>query len=137
MKRLLLILNFTFLILSLCYSQGNLSPGTYTSTNKKAIKHFEEGRKYYEARKDAEAEKHLLKAIEKDKNFVEPHVAIAYLYMEQNKKKEGIYHFQQAVNINAKYFPRCVYDLAVAQLLCGLYEDAEKNLENYFEFFFT
>ncbi len=134
MKKLFLILNFSFIILNLSFSQGNLPPGTYTSSNKKAIKHFEDGKKCYEARKDAEAEKLLLKAVIEDKVFVEPHVALAYLYMEQNKKKEGIYHFQQAVNLNAKYFPRCVFDLGVAQLMCGLYEDAGKNLESYLKF---
>ncbi|HWY38124.1 MAG TPA: OmpA family protein [Bacteroidia bacterium] len=134
MKRLLLTLNFLLVTLTFLFSQGNLPPGTYTSTNKKAIKHLEEGHTCYETHKDAEAEKHFLKAIEEDKNFVEPHIAIAYLYMEQNKKKEGIYHLQEAVNLNPQYFPRCYFDLALAQLMSGLYEDAQKNLESYLKF---
>jgi Tfp pilus assembly protein PilF len=79
MKRLLLTLNFILLTFTLSFSQGNLPPGTYTSVNKKAIKHLEEGRKCYETHKDAEAEKQLLKAIEEDKDFVEPHIALGYL----------------------------------------------------------
>jgi outer membrane protein OmpA-like peptidoglycan-associated protein len=134
MKRLLLTLNFILLTLNLSFSQGNLPPGTYTSTNKKAIKHLEEGRKCYETHKDAEAEKQLLKAIEEDKDFVEPHIALGYLYMEQGKKDKGIYHLQQAVNINPKFFPRNFFDLAVAQLMSGLYDDAKKNLETYLKF---
>ena len=134
MKRSFLFFNFILITFNFCFSQGNLPPGTYTSTNKKAIKHLEEGRKCYELKKDAEAEKQLLKAIEEDKNFVEPHIALAYLYMEQNKKKEAVYHFQQAVNLNPKFFPRCYFDLAVAQLMSGIYEDAQKNLESYLKF---
>ncbi|MGZ3902726.1 MAG: OmpA family protein [Bacteroidia bacterium] len=134
MKRGLILLIFFSITLALGYAQGNLPPGTYTSTNKKAIKHLEEGRKCYETHKDAEAEKQLLKAIEEDKNFVEPHIALGYLYMEQNKKDKGIYHLQQAVNLNPKFFPRNFFDLGVAQLMSGLYEDAKKNLETYTKF---
>ncbi|MGZ3864544.1 MAG: OmpA family protein [Bacteroidia bacterium] len=134
MKRLFLTFNFILLTLNLSLAQGNLPPGTYTSNNKKAIKHLEEGRKCYETHKDAEAEKQLLKAIEEDKNFVEPHIALGYLYMEQGKKEKGIYHLQQAVNINPKFFPRNFFDLGVAQLMSGLYEDAKKNLETYTKF---
>lgn len=126
---LLAILSLTFILTS--NAQSGLPPGTYTSTNKKAIKHFEEGKKCYELRQDADAEKYLLKAIVEDKTFVEPHVALAYLYMEQNKKNEGIQHFKTALEINAKYFPRCYYDLALALLMTGQYEEAQKNLEAF------
>jgi len=129
MKRLLFILGFLFLILTPAFPQGNLPPGAYTSTNKKAIKYFEEGKKNYEVRKDAEAEKFLWKAINEDKAFVEPHIALAYLYMEQNKKEGAITHFKAALALNAKFFPRCYYDLALAHLLSGQYEEAQKNLE--------
>ncbi len=130
MKRLLLIFNFLLLSLNL-FPQANMPPGAYTSTNKKAIKHFEEGKKFYETRKDAEAEKCLLKAIEEDKTFCEPHIALAYLYMEQNKKLLGILHFKTALELNSKFFPRCYFDLALAELMVGQYEDAQKNLETY------
>ncbi|HXB41985.1 MAG TPA: OmpA family protein [Bacteroidia bacterium] len=131
MKRLFFIFNFTFLILNSVFPQANMPPGTYTSTNKKAIKNFEEGKKYYEIHKDAEAEKCLLKAIDEDKTFVEPHIALAYLYMEQNKKLLGIQHFKTALELNSKFFPRCFFDLALAQLMVGEYEEAQKNLETY------
>lgn len=134
MKRALLLLIFWITAFTWVHAQGNLPPGTYTSTNKKAIKHLEEGRKCYETHRDAEAEKLLLKAIEEDKNFVEPHIALGYLYMEQGKKDKGIYHLQQAVNLNPKFFPRNFFDLGVAQLMSGLYEDAKKNLETYTKF---
>ena len=115
-------------------AQQSLPPGMYTSTNKKAIKHQQEGKIAYESHKDADAEKNFLKAIEEDKNFVEPHIAIAYLYMEQNKNKDAINHFQQAININAKFFPKCFYDIALAQFETGLYDDAAKNLQQFISF---
>ncbi len=130
MARFLLAFNFLLLTFNF-FPQGSLPPGTYTSTNKKAIKYFEEGKKNYEVRKDAEAEKCLLKAIAEDKTFVEPHIALAYLYMEQNKKTAGIKHFKEALALNSKYFPRCFYDLALALLMVGQYEEAQQNLEAF------
>ncbi len=134
MKRLFLILKFILLTFTFCFSQGNLPPGTYTSVNKKAIKHFEEGNKAYQVKKDAEAEKHLLKAAEEDKNFAEPHIILGLLYMEQNKKKEAIMHYKTALAINDKYFSKCYYDVALAEIIIGDYDAAKKDLEKYLSF---
>ncbi len=133
MRRFLLTFNLLLLTFNL-FPQGSLPPGTYTSTNKKAIKNFEEGKKNYEVRKDDEAEKYLLKAIAEDKTFVEPHIALGYLYMEQNKKMDAISHLKTATELNAKFFPRCFFDLALAQLMVGQYEEAKKSLEAYLKF---
>jgi outer membrane protein OmpA-like peptidoglycan-associated protein len=127
MRNFLIIL-LAFLGVQITFAQS-LPPGTYTSTNKKAIKHFEEGKKAYEVHKDADAEKYLLKAIEEDKNFAEPHINLGYLYAEQGKKKEGIVHLKEAIAIAGKYFSRCYFDLALLQLMVGDYEGAQKNLE--------
>lgn len=130
------LLFFLILILSVnsfC-QQPSLPPGTYTSTNKKAIKLFEEGKKYYEVRKDEEAEKLLNKALQEDPNFVEAHSALAYLLMEKRKTKEAITHFQKAIDINPKFFPRNFFDLGLAQLLTGDYDNAVKNLESFLKF---
>jgi len=112
-------------------AQTNLPPGTYTSLNKKAIRFYEEGKKNYETRQDVEAEKFLNKAITEDVNFVEAHSALAYLLMEKGKTKDAIAHFQKAIDINPKFFPRNFYDLALAQLIISNYDDATKNLEIY------
>ena len=56
MKSFIIIL-LNFLTYSLVFSQGSLPPGTYTSTNKKAIRYFEESKKMFQIRKDTEAEK--------------------------------------------------------------------------------
>ena len=72
------------------FPQGSLPPGMYTSTNKKAIKFYEEGKKYYEVRKDKEAEELLTKALKEDDNFVEAHSALAFLLMGYNRSAEAI-----------------------------------------------
>lgn len=116
------------------FSQPSLPPGTYTSTNKKAVKFYEEGKKNYEVRKDEEAEKLLNKAIQEDPNFVEAHSALAYLLMEKRRTKEAIEHFQKAIDINPKFFPRNYFDLGLAQLLSADYDNAVKNLESFLKF---
>lgn len=122
---------FSTIVFYSTLAQTNLPPGTYTSVNKKAIRFYEEGKKNYETRQDVEAEKFLNKAITEDVNFVEAHSALAYLLMEKGKTKDAIAHFQKAIDINPKFFPRNFYDLALAQLIISNYDDATKNLESY------
>lgn len=111
------------------FSQGSLPPGTYTSQNKKAIKYYEEGKKYYEVRRDKEAEEALTKALKEDDNFVEAHSALAYLLMGYNRSNEAIPHFEKAVQLNAKFYPQNIYFLANAYMSVGRYDDAIKSFE--------
>ncbi len=133
MKYIYLSLIF-FFISNLALCQVSLPPGTYTSVNKKAIKYYEEGKKAYEIHKDEDAEKLLNRCLQEDPNFVEAHSAIAYLLMEKRREKEGIVHFQKAIEINPKFFPRNYFDLGLALLLTADYAGAQKNLESYLKF---
>jgi outer membrane protein OmpA-like peptidoglycan-associated protein len=127
--------SFLFLFLScFVFCQVSLPPGTYTSINKKAIKYYEEGQKNYAVRKDEEAEKLLNKCLQEDPNFVEAHSAYAFLLMEKRRTKEAILHYQKAIEINPKFFPRNYFDLGLAQLLTADYSGAQKNLEAFIKF---
>ncbi len=127
---------FSLLALLICTSSfsQSLPPGTYTSTNKKAIKFFEEAKLDYEVKKDAEAEKLLNKTLQEDPNFVEAHMLYGYLLLEKRRSKEGIEHFKKAIEINPKFFPRNFFDLGLAQLLTADYDEAVKNLETFLKF---
>lgn len=124
--RIILLVVLTFLSFNEFFSQGSLPPGTYTSQNKKAIKYYEEGKKYYEVRRDKEAEEALTKALKEDDNFVEAHSALAYLLMGYNRSTEAIPHFEKAVQLNAKFYPQNIYFLANAYMSVGKYDDAIK-----------
>lgn len=115
-------------------AQNNLPPGTYSTTNKKAIKYYEEGKQFFSIQKDVEAEKVLLKALKEDDNFIEAHSALGYLYMVNKRYKEAIPQFQKAIEINPKFLAMNYYDLATAQLLVSQYDEAMKNLEAYLKF---
>ena len=110
------------------FSQG-LPPGQYTSTSKKAIKHLNEGKKAFEVKNDAQAEKSFLKALEEDKNFIEAALGLANLYQLTNHHDKAIIYFKRAVEINPRFYNNCFYFLAQSLLATGQYEEAQKNLE--------
>lgn len=103
MQRFLLLI-FVFINISISFAQGSLPPGTYTSTNKKAIKYFEESKKMFQVRKDVEAEKLIKKAIEEDPQFIEAHSAYADFLMGNNRAKEAIPLYEKAIALNPKLF---------------------------------
>ncbi len=128
------LFSFLLLFISTYSFSQSLPPGTYTSTNKKAIKFFEEAKLDYELKKDTEAEKLLNKTLQEDPNFVEAHMLYGYLLLEKRRTKEGIEHFKRAIEINPKFFPRNYFDLGLAQLLSADYDEAVKNLEAFLKF---
>lgn len=131
MRTIALVLCF---VAAQLYSQSPLPPGTYTSTNKKAIKFFLEGRKYYEMRKETEAEKNLNKATELDPNFVEAWMTLGYLYADVRKLDKGIACFKKATEINPKFFPNNFYDLAALYFNTGNYSEAATSYETFLSF---
>jgi outer membrane protein OmpA-like peptidoglycan-associated protein/tetratricopeptide (TPR) repeat protein len=124
---------FTFLLLTVSftfsYSQSSLPPGTYTSTNKKAVRFYEESKKMFQVRKDDEAEKLVKKAIEEDPNFVEAYSAYAQLLLEKNRIKEAIPLYEKAIQVNPKIFIENNYYLGVAYLNEAMYDKAIPHLE--------
>ena len=123
MQRFLLLF-FVFLNISISNAQGSLPPGTYTSTNKKAIKYFEESKKMFQFRKDADAEKLIKKAIEEDPQFVEAYSAYADFLMGSNKAKEAIPLYEKAIQLNPKIFIDNNYYLGGAYMSVGEYDKA-------------
>lgn len=135
MRELKFAFSFFYIIIAFNLSaQSFLPPGTYTSTNKKAIKAHEEGKKAFEVKNDAAAEKSFLKAIEIDPNFVEPHIALGYLYTDARKYNDAITHFKKATEINPKFFPNNFYDLGTLTLNTGRYSEAKEAYNAFLTF---
>lgn len=121
--RYIYTLLFIFLTTSIIFSQG-IPPGSYTSTNKKAIKYFEDSKKMFQVRKDADAEKLIKKAIEEDPQFIEAHSAYADFLMGNNRVKEAIPLYEKAIQLNPKMFIDNNFYLGGAYLHEGQYEKA-------------
>ncbi|MCC6180541.1 MAG: PD40 domain-containing protein [Bacteroidia bacterium] len=99
-------------------------PGMYSSSNKKAIKYFEESKKMFQYHKDEEAEKLIKKAIEEDGQFIEALSAYADFMMGKNKIKEAIPVYEKAIQVNPKLFIDNNFYLGGAYLYEGMYDKA-------------
>ncbi len=131
MNRFFYLLFFIFAWHFIIQAQLNLPPGSYTSTNKKAIKHLEDGKKEFELKKDDYAEKNFLKAIKIDSNFVEPHIGLGYLYVDHRKIDNAIYHFKKATEINPSFFPNNFYALGDLYMITGKYTESKNSFEKF------
>ena len=113
--------------------KAQLPPGQYTSVNKKAISAFENAIKLYQAGKDADAEKELLKAIEKDASFIEPHLLFADILQVRNQPEKAIDEYVKAISISPGFNLNNFYNLASLEVSLGRYEDAKKDFESFFK----
>ena len=132
-KIVLLILVLISLLFN-AKAQESLMPGEYTSTNKKAIKFYEEGKRYYDVRQDKRAEELLLKAIDEDKKFMEPHAILAVLCLEQNRLKDREVHLLAATKIAPRLYVENYFFLAETQFDLDKFEDAKMNYNTFLSF---
>ncbi len=133
---------FTRYIISLLFvfaftyvkSQKPLPPGQYSSTNKKAIKFYEQGEKYFQVKRDAEAEKELEKALKEDDKFIEAHMAYAQIQAGKGKLDLAEFHYKKAIDVNPKFYSRMFFDYALVLFMQAKYADAKANFETYLKF---
>lgn len=116
------------------FAQQTIPPGQYTSSNKKAIKHFQEGRRYRDARQNKKAEDYFLKAIKEDDKFMEPYMVLALLCQEQARYKESVNYYKKAIDVAPKYTVEKYYMLAELEFALGEYEDAGKHYRDFLSF---
>ncbi len=105
-----------------------------SSTNKKAIKLFNEGKAYYDYRKNDQAEASLLLALGKDPNFIEAELLLAYVRTEMGQLEKALTHYERCIEIDPQFLPLMYSSAAVLQLKFGMYEKAKKNFETYLAF---
>lgn len=132
-KVIFILLLFIFQALKIL-SQDMMMPGQYTTTNKKAIKFFQEGKRYYDVRNYKRADDLLLKAVDVDKKFMEPYMLLAISYQEQKKYKESVAFYKKAIEVAPKYTVEKYYMLAELEFALGEYEDAKKYYSDFLLF---
>lgn len=106
----------------------------YSTTNEKAIKYYEESKKYYAAFKDKEAEELIQKAIEKDDNFIEAHAAYAQLLIGKKKYEEAATHLKKAISINPDMYPTNHFMLASVCMQLGDYTTAYHAYQKFLSY---
>jgi outer membrane protein OmpA-like peptidoglycan-associated protein len=128
-----LMTKYLFFFPAFLFSLGLFAqPGVYSVTDKKAVKYYEAGKKAYNQRNDKEAEKQLLKATSKAKDFVEAWTLLGYLYADQKKEVKCIDALKKAIEINPLYYRGGnLFTVARMELSIGRYQDALGHYKDY------
>ncbi|MFC2176459.1 CDC27 family protein, partial [Bacteroidota bacterium] len=127
MKRFFSI-SFTFLIFCFCGQIANAQQ-EYKTKSKKAIKAFEEGLRFYDAKRNSEAIVLFEKAVKADIKFIDPYILLAESHFELGEAEIGIDYFKKVIQLNASHFKNTYYRLAQMQLSIGQYQDAKESLQ--------
>ncbi|MCW3077451.1 MAG: hypothetical protein JWO32_2060 [Bacteroidetes bacterium] len=111
-----------------------MPPGQYTSTNKKAIKYFEESKSFFRNRNDVDAEKKIQAAIKEDPNFVEAYSAYADFLMMKKKPSLAIENYKKAIGIAPQFMTDNNFYLAKAYQSNSDFDNAKISYQNYLKF---
>ena len=112
----------------------------YTSTNKKAIKAFQEGEKCYNTidvrgKKDNQCiEKNYKKAIEIDKNFMEAYMTLMEHYVSVREYDKAIDIIKKSHAIDPDFFINSWFFLAELEHKQGKYNEALKDIDQFILF---
>ncbi len=135
MNKFFYLLFFSFFIIGCSTAQF-----PYSTSNKKAIKLFEEAQKAPDANFDPQKGPDYKKgieianqALEKDPQFWEAHLLIAELFERTNDYVNAIVHYKKALEIdpNHSVSGSTLYYLSASQLAIGQYDDALTNIERF------
>ncbi|MFN0190084.1 MAG: OmpA family protein [Bacteroidia bacterium] len=130
-KRTLL---FFFFISSFIQCKAQPGGGKYSSTNKSAVRDFEDGKKQYDSRQDVKAIKLMESAVRKDSNFIEPWMVLGQIYLEGRDYKSSLEHYRKVVQISPSYLPGVNMLVGDLEMKFANYEKAKVNFENYLSF---
>jgi outer membrane protein OmpA-like peptidoglycan-associated protein/Tol biopolymer transport system component len=126
------IISIALITVASCKAQ--LPPGEYTSQNKKAIALFKDAIIYFQRGDIEKAKAELAKAIEKDANFIEPHLLLAQIFYESKEPQSEINEYIKVLEINPKFDKKTFYNLANAEYSIAKYNDAKKDYEAYLKY---
>lgn len=114
-------------MLSIICTITNALAQPYSTKNEKAIKYFDEAKKYFVERNFEKAGNALQQAIKKDSMFIEAYYMLAGSYHYQNNKAENINTLKLCVQRTGNSFPIAYYYLATEQMHYGMYAEAAAN----------
>lgn len=119
----------TFLLFS---CQVNVAQNSVmTSSDKKAVKLFEEAKSHYQKYELTEAVNSLKTALERDPNFVEAYTLMGYVYIDLKDKSKALSAFESALKINPRFSSNTVFFVGQLHLENGSYEKASLALNQF------
>ncbi len=105
----------------------------YSTTSSRAIKFFEEGLRFYDAKRNTEAEQLFLKAIKADGKFIEAHILLGDTYFDMGRKREAIDMYKKVVSIDDQFFANTYFQLAQMEMATGEYAEAVEHFNKFLE----
>jgi len=127
-RSLLLILAFLLFTETECIGQD------LSSDSKKAIRHFEKAKEYFDKRQNIEAVTELKIAIKTDPEFYEAFLLIAGIYIDLGKSDDAIQSYRSSTSINPDIFPPAFFNLASLELGKGYYPEAKVHFEKFLSY---
>lgn len=135
--------SFLFLVAIFGFLSCSSAQVKYSSSNKKAVKLFEEGKNAPNASIDMntgkpnfrEGIKLMNQAIEKDSNFWEPHAWVAEFYEQIGDYESAIIHYKEALRISPNHSSTgsTYFYLGNLQQAVGDYESSIRNLDIFLQ----
>ncbi len=122
------ILFFYFVV-----SMSNLlnAQQTYTTSNKKAIKNFEQALKLYEGRNDKDAIVILDKVTIDEPTFFEARMLLGDIHFEANNFAQAAQQYRAITNMNPSFSSMVFYKLGICQMKLEKYEEAYKSIQYF------
>ncbi len=105
-----------------------------TTSDKKAVKLFEEAKTQYQKYELTNAVISLKTALERDPNFVEAHTLMGYVYIDLKDKSKALSAFESAMKINPRFSSNTVFFVGQLYLEKGSYEEASMALNQFLKF---
>ena len=109
----------------------SIAQNNYSTSNKKAIKAYEEALTAFNRMDYAIAVEKMQKAIKADKKFIEAHIVLAEIYIENRQRPEAINSYKRVIEINPEFFPGLYFSLAQLEMMESEFENAKSHLEKY------
>lgn len=122
---------YILLFLGLALTIPVFAQREYSTNSKKAIKQFEEGLKYYSAKRNREALEYMQKALKADDRFVEAYAVSGDCYTDLGELDNAIINYQKVVDLNPEFMATSWKQLADVQFRTGDYKNAIGNYQTF------
>ncbi|HAN18197.1 MAG: hypothetical protein A2X13_07560 [Bacteroidetes bacterium GWC2_33_15] len=122
----------TFIVILSCLISFTITAqNKYSTTNKKAIKFYEDALmalNQYDFPKGTEL---LQKAIKSDESFIEPYIVLAEVNADNSKFDDAINYYKKAIEIDPEFFPGVYLSLAKLEMKQSEFEPAKDHIEKF------
>lgn len=105
-----------------------------SSTNKKALRYFEDGRIYYQNGRLDDAEHQFHKAIQEDPRFVEAYLLLGDVMADKKQTQQALQHYKKAIELKPDLFPKIHFVVANLERRQGQFAEAARYYESYLRY---